>query len=75
LEVADRLITQGGFDLSKIKLQKLTVEQILQIDDLLNGIGEYGKLALVVEHGKLKYINAMTSRKAQNLEEAAKDKT
>lgn len=61
-------------DLSRINLKKLTPEHIRQIDDLLTGVGEYGEVILVVEHGRLKYINAMESHKVKNLEEAAKRK-
>lgn len=65
--MAEQLFAQGGGDLSHIKLKKLTLEQIRQIDDLLNGVGEYGEVILVIENTRLKYINTMESHKVKHV--------
>ena len=49
-----------------LKLKKLTVEQIEQIDEFVASVGDYGEVQLVIQHGELKYINKMESHKAWN---------
>lgn len=56
-------------ELSDLKLKKLTIKTICQLDDLLSSVGEYGEVTLVVEHGRLKYINKTESHKAQSARE------
>ena len=48
----------------QLKLKKLDVEQVMRIDEMLDSIGEFGEVHLVVQHGELKYINRMESQKA-----------
>lgn len=50
--------------LNGLRLEKLTVEQLRQVDELLSSLGEYGEVQLIVQHGELKYINKVESRKA-----------
>jgi hypothetical protein len=47
------------------KLRKLKPEQLKQIDELLESIGEYGEIHLVIQHGELRYINSVESHKAR----------
>ena len=49
--------------LNGIKLKKLTVEQIQQIDRYLASLEEYGEVHLIVQRGVLKYINRIESHK------------
>lgn len=49
-----------------IRLEKLTIEQIKQIDQYLASLGEYGEVHLIVQRGLLKYINRVESHKIGN---------
>jgi len=49
--------------LNGIRLTKLTVEQIQQIDQHLAALEEYGEVHLIVQRGILKYINRIESHK------------
>ncbi len=49
---------------SKLKLSKLTPEQINEINEYLDSLGEYGEIRLIVQHGELRYINTVASHKA-----------
>ena len=46
------------------RLQKLDMEQVVRIDELLASVGDYGEVHLVVQHGQLRYINRVESHKA-----------
>jgi hypothetical protein len=56
--------SQPASSLNGIRLDRLTVEQIQQIDRLLVSLDGYGEIRLIIEHGVLKYINKMESHKA-----------
>ena len=45
------------------RLRVLTADQVLRIDDLLDAIGEYGEVRLVVQRHQLRYINQVQSYK------------
>ena len=47
-----------------LKLKKLDLEQVMRIDEMLDSIGDYGEVHLVVQHGELRYINRVESHKA-----------
>lgn len=47
-----------------LRLQRLTADQVQQIDDIIASLGEFGEVHLVIQHGRLKYINKMESHKA-----------
>lgn len=49
--------------LNGIRLKRLTVEQIQQIDRLLVSLDGYGEIRLIIERGALKYINTMESHR------------
>lgn len=57
-KVLDRKIS------ADLALQKLTLEQIKQIDALLTSLPEYGEVRLIVQKGQLRYINKVESYKA-----------
>jgi hypothetical protein len=57
---------------NKLKLGKLTSEQIGEIDAYLHLVGDYGEVHLIVQNGKLRYINTVTSHKASIIEERKK---
>ena len=46
------------------RLRVLTAAQVLQIDELLDEVGEYGEVHLVMQRHQLRYINQMQSYKA-----------
>lgn len=50
--------------LNSLRLKKLTMEQVEQIDKFLASVGEYGEVHLIVQRGELKYVNKMESHKA-----------
>ena len=47
-----------------LRLKKLTLENVKEIDEMLASLGDYGEVRLVVQHGELRYINKMESFKA-----------
>ena len=54
---------QPGPDQPLSRLKVLTPAQIQRIDELLNGVGEYGEVHLIVQHSQLRYINQVRSYK------------
>lgn len=46
---------------SKLILIKLTLEDIKLIDEMLDDVGEYGEVHIIVQRGELKYINKVES--------------
>lgn len=46
-----------------MKLYKLTLEQIRRIDEMLDELGEYGEVHIIVQRGELRYINKVESYK------------
>jgi hypothetical protein len=50
--------------LGSLQYEKLTEEQVEQINRLLSSLGEYGEIHLIVQRGVLKYINKVESHKA-----------
>lgn len=46
-----------------LKLYKLTLEQIRRIDEMLDELGEYGEVHIIVQRGELRYINKVESYK------------
>lgn len=49
---------------SKLKLSKLSPEQIEEINEYLTSVGGYGEIRLIVQNGELRYINTVASHKA-----------
>ena len=48
---------------SPYKLRKLTLNQVKRIDLLLEQIGEFGSVKLVVERGEVKYVEVTVSKR------------
>ena len=46
---------------SDLKLYKLTLEHIRRIDEMLDEVGEYGEVHIIVQKGELRYINKIQS--------------
>ena len=46
---------------SNLILLKLTIEHIKRIDEMLEDVGEYGEVRIIVQHGELRYINKVES--------------
>lgn len=46
---------------TNLQLSKLTIEQIKQIDEMLDEIGKYGEVHIIVQNGELRYINKVES--------------
>lgn len=44
-----------------LRLQHLTLEQIKRIDEILDELGQYGEVRLIVQRGELRYINKVES--------------
>lgn len=51
-----------------LQLKKLTLEQVKRIDEVLNSLGDYGELHLIIQNGELRYINRVQSFSARNIE-------
>jgi hypothetical protein len=47
-----------------LKLKKLTPEQMQRIDAVLDSLGKYGEVHLIVQNGELRYIRTVQSFKA-----------
>lgn len=54
---------------SDLKLYKLTLEQIRRIDEMLDDLGEYGEVHIIVQKGELRYINKVESYQLWNRED------
>jgi len=48
----------------KLRLKRLSEEQLKVIEEYLTEVGEYGEVHLIVQHGELRYINKVESYKA-----------
>jgi len=59
-----RLDFPQKLDVRKQRLNKLSPEQIREINEYIDSLGEYGEIHLVVQHGELRYINTVASHKA-----------
>ena len=59
-----RLDIPQKLDVRKQRLNKLSPEQINEINEYLDSLGEYGEIRLIVQHGELRYINTVASHKA-----------
>lgn len=46
-----------------LRLKKLTEQQVEQIDELIERLGEHGEIHLIVQRGILKYINKVEKHK------------
>lgn len=44
-----------------LELKKLRPFQVQKIDELLTLLGDYGEIRLIVQNGKLRYINNLVS--------------
>ncbi len=47
----------------KIVLQRMTLTQLKRIDSLLEQIGEFGELRLIVEKGAIRFVEIVVSKK------------
>lgn len=56
-----------------LKLKKLDLEQVKDIDEMLASVGEYGEVHLIIQHGELRYINRVESHKAWKAGVAGRD--
>jgi hypothetical protein len=61
---SDNTSRGSNFSLSSQKYKKLNLEQVKQIDEALDSIGDYGEVHLILQHGELRYINKVESQKA-----------
>ncbi|MFN8384427.1 MAG: hypothetical protein U0V02_20985 [Anaerolineales bacterium] len=52
-----------------LRLYKLTLAQIRRIDEILDELGEYGEVHIIVQKGELRYINKVESYKLWNKED------
>ena len=51
---------------SNLTLLKLTLEQVRRIDEMLDDVGEYGEVHIIVQKGELRYINKVESYRLWN---------
>ena len=47
----------------KIVLRRMTLTQLKRIDSLLDQIGEFGELRLIVEKGAIRFVEIVVSKK------------
>lgn len=59
-----RLDIPQKLSVRKLRLNKLSPEQIEEINEYLTSVGEYGEIRLIVQNGELRYINTVASHKA-----------
>lgn len=55
--------TATAQDVSDLKLRYFTVAQILRLEDMLDDVGEYGELRLIVEKKRVKFAQVVKSRR------------
>jgi hypothetical protein len=48
----------------EVVLKKLTREQVIQVDEALASLDDYGEVRLIVQHGQLRYVNRVESHRA-----------
>ena len=51
--------------LRSLRLQKLTLDQVKHIDDVLASLGDYGEVHLIIQNGELRFINKVESFRAR----------
>ncbi len=61
-------LTKTSFP-SNLILLKLTLEQVRRIDEMLDEVGEYGEVHIIVQKGELRYINKVESYRLWDKEE------
>ena len=47
----------------RIVLRRMTLTQLKRIDSLLEQIGEFGELRLIVEKGSIRYVEVVVSKR------------
>jgi len=67
--MSDANNSQSPSSSGKLPLKKLTAEQVEQIDQMLESIGDDGEVHVVVQRGQVKYINRVKSHKVRKNEE------
>ena len=48
---------------SRIELRKLTPQQLKRLDNMLEDVGEFGAVRLVVEKGRVKFVEITVSKR------------
>lgn len=56
-------LTATAQDVSDLKLRYFTVAQLLRLEDMLDDVGEYGELRLIVEKKRVKFAQVVKSRR------------
>lgn len=56
-------LTATAQDVSDLKLRYFTVAQLLRLEDILDDVGEYGELRLIVEKKRVKFAQVVKSRR------------
>lgn len=46
-----------------LKLRYLTQAQLVRLENLLDDVGEYGELHLIIEKGHIKFVQVVKSQK------------
>lgn len=46
-----------------LKLRYLTEAQLIRLEKLLDDVGEYGELHLIIEKGRIKFVQLVKSQK------------
>lgn len=62
--VSDNTTRVTKLSIAGQRFKKLNLEQVIQIDEALASIGDYGEVRLILQHGELRYINKVESQKA-----------
>ena len=61
--------SQDNGDPSNLNLKRLTLDQVRQIDEAILSIGEYGEVHLIIQRGRIKYLNRVESIKTWKKED------
>ncbi len=48
---------------SRIELRKLTPQQLKRLDHMLEEVGDFGAVRLVIEKGRIKFVEVTTSKR------------
>jgi hypothetical protein len=63
MELNDLSVDTSNLELLTLDLHHLTLLQVLHLDQLLDEVGDYGEVRLIVEKKRVKFVQVLRSQK------------
>jgi len=63
MELDDLSVDTSDLELITLELHHLTLHQVLHLDQLLDEVGDYGEVRLIVEKKRVKFVQVLRSQK------------